>query len=124
MANERSLQNLRPFPKGQSGNPGGEVKNASITNEVRKILASPCLPALAEKVLGKKRAKEAAENGFTMAQLIALVAITMALKGNVKVMALVWAYADGAPPKTVTLDGTIEHSATVAAIREAIGIAS
>jgi hypothetical protein len=35
---ERSLENLKPFPKGTSGHPGGRRRGASVTSSLRRLL--------------------------------------------------------------------------------------
>ena len=77
----RRAGNLRPFKKGQSGNPGGRPAGASITALVRAELQKP----------------SAEDPTITNGEMLAKTVTNLALAGD-KVMApLVWRYMDGDP---------------------------
>lgn len=82
MANPRGTpQNLRPFPKGQSGNPGGHSRSLSITRLIREKLQQP------------------SHEGTTVtnAEMVADVVINLAKAGHTVFTPLVWRYVDGDP---------------------------
>lgn len=77
-------ENLRPFPKGVSGNPGGQRKGLSITRLVREKL------------------QEAAHEGSTAtnAEMVAAMVVNLAKAGHPVFTPLVWRYVDGDPKQT------------------------
>ena len=88
MANPRgNPQNLRRFPKGQSGNPGGQRKGLSITRLVRDELQ--------RQAPGK--------SGLTNADAIAREVVSLARGGNLAMIPLVWRYVDGDPKAAAEL---------------------
>ncbi len=84
---ERKLANLRPWPKGVSGNPSGRPKNAvSITEALRKKL------------------KEKTSDGQTLAQKLAESLIRLAMAGNSAAIREVLGRVEG-PIALTTEDG-------------------
>lgn len=82
MANPRGTpQNLRPFPKGVSGNPGGHARSLSITRLIREKLQEP------------------AHEGTTItnADMVASMIVNLAKSGDRVMIPLVWRYVDGEP---------------------------
>ena len=56
--------NLKPWPKGVSGNPGGRPKKKAITEELERLLAEGGLDGLAEAIQkARKRAAQKHEKG-------------------------------------------------------------
>jgi len=52
----RRLANLRPFPKGVSGNPGGRPKGQSLTAELRRLAMEGDTPRqIAQQIIEKAR---------------------------------------------------------------------
>jgi len=78
-----NLQNLKPFKKGQSGNPKGRPKGAlSITNLIKKEL----------KKFPTVRSKK------TNAQLLIEKVLDKAIKkGDIQMLKTIWNYIDGMP---------------------------
>lgn len=74
-------ENLRPFKKGQSGNPTGMRPGLSLTRLVRDELQKPT-------VEGSK---------ITKAQMVAERIVNLAQAGHVVFTPLVWKYVDGEP---------------------------
>lgn len=80
-------QNLRPFQKGQAGNPGGMRKGLSLTRLVRDELQKPEKP-------GSK---------VTNAERVAQKIVELAKQGNPIFTPLVWRYTDGDPKQAADL---------------------
>ncbi len=78
-------KNLKPYKKGQSGNPGGRPKGKSLLAEIRAVLDD-------DELLGKKN-----PNGQTNRQVLAQAAIAHARKGNATYFRLVLEYLFGKP---------------------------
>lgn len=88
MANPRGMpQNLKPFPKGVSGNPSGRPKGQSITALVRAELQKP--------------APE--DKSKTNGQIVAERVVELAKEGNTTFTPLVWRYVDGDPKTSAEL---------------------
>src|SRR5215831_8656477 len=77
----RSLANLKPFPKGVSGNPGGRPAGQSLTAELRRQL----------------------EQGFTM-QHIAKALLDKAASGDIQALRIVFERIDGDVRKAMDLE--------------------
>jgi hypothetical protein len=107
---QRSLRNLKPFPKGTSGNPGGRPKDGLLAR-IRAELERP---------------SGVVEGGvpLTRADIIANTLVTLAEDGDLNAIKLVLAYTEGRPVQAVEHGGAIEHTVTIDAIRRAIGIIS
>jgi hypothetical protein len=78
------VANLRPFKKGQSGNPSGRPKGLSITRLVREELQKPANP----------------ETKTTKAEMLAAMIVNLAQAGDRVLIPLVWRYVDGEPKDT------------------------
>ena len=76
-----TTDNLRPFKKGKSGNPGGRPKGISITRLVREELQKPTAPG----------------STVTKAEVIAAMVVNLAQAGDRAMIPLVWKYVDGEP---------------------------
>ena len=74
-------QNLKPFPKGVSGNPTGRRPGLSLTRLVRDQLEKP--------------AAEGAQT--TKAEILASMIVNLAIAGDRVLIPLVWRYVDGEP---------------------------
>ena len=101
---ERSLANLRPFQKGQSGNPAGRPKNV-LTGALRRKL---------EEV-------ESGELGTrTNAEALADKLFDLALSGNVEALKICFDRLEGRPRQTVslTLDQREEYERMVETLIE------
>lgn len=87
---QRSLANLKPFKKGQSGNPKGKPKGTiSITQEIKK------------KLLTCPKGKEKNYLEY-MVDMILQKAI---IEGDETMLKLIWNYTDGMPKQTIGGDG-------------------
>ena len=78
-------QNLKPWPKGVSGNPGGRPKKKLITNELERLL--------------EQEAPEA--TGKTWAAVIAEVLLNQARRGDVRAIAELANRIEGKPLQPV-----------------------
>lgn len=74
-----NLQNLKPFPKGKSGNPKGRQPDIDLKTCIREALQ--------------------AHSGDSSTILAAMVnkLVSMSLKGNIRAAELIFAYAYGKP---------------------------
>jgi hypothetical protein len=108
MVSQRSLANLRPFPKGTSGNPGGRPKDGLLA-KIRAELDRP---------------SGVVEDGVphTRADVIANILVTLAEDGDLDAIKLVLAYTEGRPVQAVEHGGQIAHAVTVSALRKALGV--
>jgi Family of unknown function (DUF5681) len=123
VTDQRRLANLKPFPKGTSGNPGGRPKGLSITAAVRRELQESAPLLLARKVLGTDGAEGYDAEPVTKADLVAARVVALAMDGDLDAIKLVWAYVDGKPAQAVDVSGRVEHNLTIEAVRRAIGLA-
>jgi hypothetical protein len=82
------IQNLKPWPKGVSGNPGGRPKKRLISDELERLL--------------QQEAPDA--SGKTCAAALAEVLLQQALKGDLRAIAEVANRVEGKPLQAVDLD--------------------
>ena len=82
------VQNLRPWPKGVSGNPGGRPRKSLISDEIERLLEQDS-PNARDK---------------TWATALAEVLLRKALKGDLRAIAEVANRVEGKPLQAVDLD--------------------
>jgi hypothetical protein len=101
---ERSLANLRPFQKGQSGNPAGRPKNV-LTRALRQKL---------------EETESNAPGTRTNAEALADKLFRLALAGNVEALKICFDRLEGRPRQTVslTLDQREEYERMVETLIE------
>jgi hypothetical protein len=85
---DKRLQNLKPFPKGVSGNPAGRPRKALLSDALRRQLAE-ALPNAPEK---------------TIAEVIARALIREAVAGNVQAIREVGDRSEGKPAQALAID--------------------
>ncbi len=85
---DKRLQNLKPFPKGVSGNPAGRPRKALLSDALRRQLAE-ALQGAPEK---------------TIAEAVARTLIREALSGNVQAIREVGDRSEGKPAQAIALD--------------------
>lgn len=78
-------QNLKPFKKGQSGNPKGRPTSRPLNNAIREAINAESM----DKCILKE---------------IALKILSEAKKGNMAAIKILFERLDGPPPKTAILD--------------------
>jgi len=79
-------QNLKPWPKGTSGNPAGRPRNTKLTTAMRELLDKPFPHD---------------EAGRTYAEVIAERMVLEACRGNVRAAKEVALRTEGRPPRRV-----------------------
>jgi hypothetical protein len=84
----KKIANLKPWPKGVSGNPGGRPKTKPLTGEIERLLEQ-------EAPKGK---------GQTWARVIAEALLTKARKGDVRAIAELANRVEGRPFQSVAVD--------------------
>lgn len=84
---ERSIANLKPFPKGVSGNPSGRPKNV-LSKALRKKL---------------DELESDAPDARTKAEVLADKLYELALSGNVEAMKMCFDRMEGRPRQSVSL---------------------
>lgn len=89
MSNDRSIKNLKPFKKGQTGNPNGRPKKL------------PALDVLMAEVLGEEK------DGKTAAQAILAALRAKATKGDVRAAEVLMDRAWGKVKQPVDISGDI-----------------
>ncbi len=88
MANPHGTpSNLKRFPKGQTGNPGGRPKGLSLTALVRGELQKP----------------SEEDQSKTNGQVVAEKVVDLAKEGHTTFTPLVWRYVDGDPKAAAEL---------------------
>jgi hypothetical protein len=97
--NDKRLQNLKPFPKGVSGNPAGRPRKALLSDALRRQLALAA-PGMPEK---------------TQAGTIAAALIAEAIAGNVQAIREVGDRSEGKPAQAIALDLEVRDWRTLAA---------
>jgi hypothetical protein len=96
---DKRLQNLKPFPKGVSGNPAGRPKKALLSDALRRQLAIAA-PGMPEK---------------TQAEIIAAALIAEAISGNVQAIREVGDRTEGKPAQAIALDLEVKDWRSLAA---------
>jgi len=98
MANPKgNPKNLKPFKKGQSGNPGGQGKGPSLTSLLKQFKDT------------KKRVKvDGKQKILTYGELLVLKMWEQAIKGNTKSQEYICDRLDGKPIAKHELEGKLE----------------
>ena len=91
-------RNLKPFPRGVSGNPGGRPKKLPITDRLREICETP-LPE-------DRCRKEGLKPGSTWGELIALRMFEAAAEGNVRAATEIREAIEGKAGQRLETSGT------------------
>ncbi len=96
--NPKAKDNLKPpWPKGKSGNPGGQGKGPSLTSILKKFKDT------------KKRIKvDGKYKDLTYAELLGLKLWEMAIKGNVQALKYLYDRLEGMPVAKHELEGKLE----------------
>ena len=81
-----NLQNLKPWPKGKSGNPAGRPRNTELTTALRELL---CEPDPQDKA------------GRTYAEVIADAMVRKAARGDVRAAKEIRIRTAGREPRRV-----------------------
>ena len=95
MKHDRRVANLKPFPKGKSGNPGGRPARKPFTEALLTELERP-----ARGMSGPTRLDVA------VARLV-----QMAMAGDIGAMKLIFAYVEGPPTVKIDVRGEVERLA-------------
>jgi hypothetical protein len=82
------IENLRPWPRGVSDNPGGRPRKRPISDEIERLLQGEAPNA----------------SGKTYATALAEVLLNQALKGDLRAIAEVANRVEGKPLQAVDLD--------------------
>ena len=90
MANRGRPENLKPWRKGQSGNPGGRPKKLPLTDELRKLLA---------EVVPDDRQRR------TFAEKIAEAVVKKAAKGNLQAVREIADRVEGKARQGIQIEG-------------------
>jgi Family of unknown function (DUF5681) len=96
-------ENLKPWPKGVSGNPGGRPKSAPLSQACRELLAQP-VPDDSE--------------GRTYAQAIAQTLAAKALAGDIRAAQEIADRAEGRARQAIEIEHTRLHEAFERMTRE------
>ena len=102
MANE---QNLKPFPKGVSGNPAGKPKGTQHSKT--RLLR------LLELVQKKRNPITGEEEEFTVLELMDMQMIAKALKGDQKAYEVVVDRLEGKPKQTTDITADIKGNVQI-----------
>jgi hypothetical protein len=87
------VQNLTPWPKGVSGNPGGRPKKTALSDAIREQLA---------------QVDEKDQAGRTNAEIIAAALVARAKKGDIRAASEIADRAEGRPSQSLNLQGRME----------------
>lgn len=92
-ARKRSNENLKPFKPGETGNPNGRPRGASVTSAIRRQL---------DKEAVQMRGGQPVATGRTTAEHLADVAINKALRGDFKFFRYLVDRVEGRTPLVIT----------------------
>jgi hypothetical protein len=87
MAGKGRIENLKPWPKGVSGNPGGRP---------RRVITDPLIELLDKKQVGKLRFPD----GRTWHEVLLEAVVRNVMKGNAQTILEVWARLEGKVPES------------------------
>lgn len=103
MANPNPKNQFRP---GQSGNPGGRPKkDESVSYLVKKFLKN--------RVINPKTGKKVSNKQIFVERVFSL-----AMKGDVQAIKLIWNYVDGMPTQQLRMEQTNSSDEALRALRE------
>jgi hypothetical protein len=104
-----SLANLKPFPPGQSGNPGGRPKTEPITHRYRMLAELP-LPEARRKHLGLPK-------GATYGDALCLAQLDEAIEGSTSAAREIGDRLEGKPKQRLELTGEDGEPVEIANVR-------
>lgn len=102
MANE---QNLKPFPKGVSGNPAGRPRG--VENSRTRLLR------ILELTQKKRNPVTGEDEEFSIAEQMDLQLINKALKGDLKAYEILFDRLEGKPKQTTDINANIQGSVEI-----------
>ncbi len=118
LAEQRRRSGWQP---GQSGNPAGNPNGGryNVTSAVARRLARRAFLSDAIEILGDDAARYFDQDGRNLVygDILAGRIVMSALRGNQKMVEIVWQYMNGKPQESVEITGNVQNVLTVEGFR-------